>query len=243
MKKHFPNFLTLLNLLSGCMAILAISEGELIQASWWIILAAVLDLLDGLLARLLDVTSDIGKQLDSLADVVSFGVAPGFLLYTLTAHALSLAYPENEALSYLSYAGFLIPAFAALRLARFNVDAGQKYEFKGLPTPVTALFILSIPITLNCDLIVVPWLNALLNDPWVLVGVAFGLSALMLAPLKLFSLKFTSILWRHNRGRIILIISGLILFFSFRFASVPFIILLYIVLSQLNLNDQEISEI
>lgn len=239
MKKHFPNLLTLLNLLSGCMAIVAIAGGELVQASWWIILAAILDLLDGLFARLLNATSDIGKQLDSLADVVSFGVAPGYILFTLITNALESVYPGNESYQYFSYAGFLIPAFASLRLAKFNIDPEQTYDFKGLPTPVTALFILSIPIALNCTLVVIPWLNDLLNNPWVLVGLAIVLSALMVSPLKLFSMKFRSIYWRYNRARFILIATALALFFSFRFASVPFTIILYIILSQLRLNDPE----
>ena len=239
MKRHFPNLLTLLNLLSGCMAIVAISGGELIQASWWIILAASLDLLDGLFARMLDVTSDIGKQLDSLADVVSFGVAPGFMLFTLLSNAFESFYPGNEAFQYFSYAGFIIPAFSALRLAKFNIATDQKFDFKGLPTPVTALFILSIPITINCDMVVIPWLNDLLNNPWLLVGLAILLSALMVSPLNLFSMKFRSIYWRYNRGRFILLLSALLGFFFIRFASVPFIIILYIVLSQLKLNDSE----
>ena len=214
------------------MAIVAIAEGELVQASWWIILAAILDLLDGLMARLLDAASAIGKQLDSLADVISFGVAPGFMMYMLM-----MGFDSSAQYSYLAYAGFLIPAFAALRLARFNIDEDQKYDFKGLPTPVTALFILSIPIALNCEMVVIPWLNSFMSNPWALAGIALVLSALMVSPLKLFSLKFRSIQWKHNRARVIIIVTGLVLFFSFRFASVPFIIVLYIVLSQLNLNE------
>jgi len=221
------------------MAIVAISGGELIQASWWIILAAFLDLLDGLFARLLGVSSEIGKHLDSLADVVSFGVAPGFVLYTLISIALANTYQGESSYQFVAYVAFLIPAFGALRLAKFNVDDNQKYDFKGLPTPVTALFVLSVPILLNCELVVIPWLNAFFNDPRALTGVAISLSALMVSPLHLFSLKFRSIQWKHNRGRIILIVSALVLFFSLRFASVPFIIMLYIILSQLKLNDKE----
>ena len=239
MKKHIPNFLTLLNLLSGCMAIVAISGGELVQASWWIILAAIFDLLDGLMARLLDATSEIGKQLDSLADVVSFGVAPGFILYSLIGNTSIASFNNSDAYTVWAYAGFLIPAFAALRLAKFNIDDEQKYDFKGLPTPVTALFVLSIPIALNCEMIVIPWLNSFYSNPWALIGISLALSALMISPLKLFSLKFRSIQWKHNRARVIIIVTGLALFFSFRFASVPFIIILYILLSQLNLNDPE----
>ncbi len=242
MKKHIPNFITILNLLAGCMAIVSIAGGELIAASWWIILAAFLDLLDGLFARLLDVTSDIGKQLDSLADIVSFGVAPGYILYTLAGSAFEFYYPGNETMQYFKYAGFLIPAFSALRLAKFNIDTEQSYDFKGLPTPASALLILAIPIIINCKLIVLPWLNAFFNNPWVLVGLAIFLSALMVSRLSLFSLKFRSIYWKHNRGRYIFILAAIILFFSLRFASVPFIMLLYIILSQLNLNQPEEAE-
>lgn len=237
MKKHIPNFLTLLNLLSGCMAIVAIAQDSLVQASWWIILAAFLDLLDGLVARLLEVTSEIGKQLDSLSDIVSFGVAPGFILYTLIGDALNKYPALGDTLPFFAYFGFLIPLFGALRLARFNIDEEQRYEFRGLPTPVTAFFILSIPILINCNLVVIPWLNNFFNDPWVLAGTSIILSALMVSPLRLFSMKLQSIHWKHNRGRYILIVSALVLFFSFRFASVPFTILLYIILSQFNLNE------
>ena len=239
MKKYLPNFITVLNLLSGCMALLAVFNDNLVQASWWIILAAIFDLLDGLIARLFNTVSDIGKQLDSLADVVSFGVAPGFILFTLINTALETAYPENGSFQYIPYAGFLIPVFAAIRLAKFNVEPDQTYNFKGLPTPAVALFILSLPITLNCDLVVIPWLNSMIANPWVLAGLAVVLSALMVSPLPLFSLKFRSIYWKHNRARFILIVFSLILFFSVRFASVPFIILAYIILSLLKLNEEE----
>ena len=237
--KHIPNFITLLNLLSGCMAIIAIANGALTQASWWIILAAVLDLLDGFFARLLGATSEIGKQLDSLADVVSFGVAPGYILYTLINNAITIQYPGNDDLLYLAYAGFLIPVFAALRLARFNIDPEQGRDFTGLPTPASALMVLSIPITVNCELVVIPWLNDFLNNPWGLIGITILLSFLMVASIRMFSLKISSIYWKYNRARYILIISALILFFSIRFASIPFILLLYIILSLLRLNEPE----
>ena len=239
MKKHLPNFITVLNLLSGCMALLAVFNDNLVQASWWIILAAIFDLLDGLIARLFNTVSDIGKQLDSLADVVSFGVAPGFILFTLINATLETAYPGSGIFQYLPYAGFLIPVFAALRLAKFNIDTDQRYNFKGLPTPAVALLILSLPLIMNCDFVVIPWLNSMIANPWVLAGLAIVLAALMVSPLPLFSLKFRSIYWKHNRARFILIVISLILFFSIRFASVPFIILLYIILSLLKLNVEE----
>lgn len=241
MKKHFPNFITILNLLAGCMAIVAIARGELISASWWIILAASLDLLDGLFARLLDATSEIGKQLDSLADIVSFGVAPAYMLYVLIGNGFADSDPENLMATFLPYAAFILTAFSALRLAKFNIDTEQTYDFKGLPTPASALFVLSLPIALNCKLIVIPWLNAGLSNPYVLVGIAILLSALMISNIPLFSMKIRSIYWKYNRGRYILIVAAIALFFTFRFASVPFIILLYIILSQLKLNTPEDS--
>lgn len=242
MKKHLPNFITVLNLLSGCMALLAVFNDNLVQASWWIILAAVFDLFDGLIARLFNTVSDIGKQLDSLADVVSFGVAPGFILFSMINTATALVSPGYGELNLLSYAAFLIPVFAAIRLAKFNIDTDQSYNFKGLPTPAVALFILSLPLIMKCDLVVIPWLNSMIANPWVLAGLAVVLSALMVSPLPLFSLKFRSIYWKHNRARFILIVFSLILFFSIRFASVPFIILLYIILSLLKLNVEEVAD-
>ena len=236
MKKHIPNIITLLNLLSGCMAIVAVSQGELVHASWWILLAAVFDLLDGLSARLLGAGSEIGKQLDSLADVVSFGVAPGFILFALLNNAVEHEHAMGLNLSGLPYVAFLIPMFSALRLARFNIDPDQRFDFIGLPTPAAALFILSIPIALACPDVVIPWLNDLFRDPYVLSGIAVFLSFLMVSPLKLFSLKFKNLNFRSNLGRLVIIVVGLVLFFTFRFASVPFIVLLYIVVSQLNLN-------
>ena len=229
--KHIPNFITLLNLLAGCLAIVAIANGALTHASWWIILAAV--------ARMTGSVSAIGKQLDSLADVVSFGVAPGFMIYTLLNNATAIYYPDNESMYYLAYMGFLIPLFAALRLARFNIDTGQEKNFTGMPTPAVALMVLSIPITVNCRLVEIPWLNDFLNHPWGLVGLTIALSLLMVAPLRLFSLKISSIYWKYNRARYILIIFAVILFFSIRFASIPFILLMYIILSLLKLNEAE----
>jgi len=239
MKRHIPNFITLLNLLAGAMSIVSISEGSLIQASWWIILAAVFDLLDGALARMLSSVSAMGRQLDSLADVVSFGLAPGFMMYTLISRSLVTEYPLQEDMQLLAYLGFIIPVFAALRLAKFNIDPGQQREFKGLPTPAAALMVLSIPITVNCTLVVIPWLNSFLNSPWGLMGVSLVLALLMVSPIRLFSLKITSIYWKHNRSRYILIPAALLLFFTLRFASIPFILLLYIILSLLNLNEPE----
>jgi CDP-diacylglycerol--serine O-phosphatidyltransferase len=241
MKRHIPNFITILNLLAGCLAIVAISRGELTAASWWIIAAAAFDLFDGLVARLMGTVSDIGKQLDSLADIVSFGVAPGYMLYVMIGNAIVVSQPDCVYGQYIPYVAFIVPAFAALRLAKFNIDTEQQYDFKGLPTPAAAFLILSFPIILNCDQMVITWLNNGLTNPWVLIGIALIISVLMVSRIPLFSLKFKSINWKYNRGRYIFIVAAIALFFVFnlRFASVPFIMLLYIILSLFKLNDAE----
>jgi CDP-diacylglycerol--serine O-phosphatidyltransferase len=239
MKRHIPNFITILNLLAGCFAIVSISKGELTAASWWIIAAAAFDLMDGLVARLTGTVSDIGKQLDSLADIVSFGVAPAYILYVLIGNAIGISDQESSYGLYIPYAAFVIPAFAALRLARFNIDEEQVNNFKGLPTPAAAFLILSFPLILNCKLVVIPWLNTGLSNPWVLLALSVTISVLMVSSIPLFSLKFKSIFWKYNRSRFIFIIAAIGLFLYLRFASVPFILLLYIILSLLNLNEPE----
>lgn len=229
--KHLPNLITLLNLLAGCFAIVSVSKGDLGYASWFLILALVLDLLDGAVARLLNAQSALGKQLDSLADVVSFGVAPGFIMYTLI-----LGVAENQ---YMAFAGFLLPVFAALRLARFNIDPDQEKEFSGLPAPAAALMILSIPLALNCKLGGIPFLNEFYSHTYGLLAIVLAVSVLMVSPLRLFSLKVSSIYWKNNRGRYILIVFALGFFLTYRFASIPFILIAYIFLSLFNLNEAE----
>jgi CDP-diacylglycerol--serine O-phosphatidyltransferase len=221
--------LTLFNLLAGCFAIVEVYNGNLGYASWFLILALVLDLLDGGVARLLNATSPLGKQLDSLADVVSFGVAPAFIMYTLLA--------EYSASDYLPYVAFLIPVFAAIRLARFNIDPGQEKEFRGLPVPAAALMVLSIPMALNCKLGGIPFLNEIYSSPAGLIIILLAVCVLMVSPLKLFSLKISSIYWKHNRGRYVLIAFATVFFLMYRFAAIPFILILYIILSLFNLND------
>ncbi|NOX85322.1 MAG: CDP-diacylglycerol--serine O-phosphatidyltransferase, partial [Chlorobi bacterium] len=144
MKKHIPNFITLLNLLSGVISIYFGFTGDLKLSALMIFVAAVFDFLDGLMARLLNAKSDIGLQLDSLADVVSFGVAPAFVLF----QTIRLVNGESgeESLNYLAFTAFLIPLFAALRLAKFNIDENQATTFSGMPTPAVALYFASLPI-------------------------------------------------------------------------------------------------
>lgn len=229
MKKHIPNFITLLNLLSGCIAIAAAFEGNLILASWLVGLAAIFDFLDGMAARLLHVKSAIGKELDSLADMVSFGLLPGVMVFQL----LNLN-PELQSI-YIPYIAFLIPIFSALRLAKFNTDTRQEEMFYGLPTPANAILIASFPLILDQNMFVFGldfgFINSILINQWFLVSLSILLSWLLVAEIPLMSLKFKSLSWVDNRARYILLLLSLILLIIFQFAGIPIIITLYILIS------------
>lgn len=160
-KKNIPNFFTVCNLLCGCVAIVFALEGNLVWCAYMVGIACVFDVLDGLIARLLHVTSEIGKQLDSMADVVSFGVVPGVLLYKMIiCTQLFVSFNENpltflsdqlaraSEINYLAMTGFLVTIFSAIRLAKFNIDLRQSYSFIGLPTPASAILIASLPLSI-----------------------------------------------------------------------------------------------
>ncbi len=218
-KRHIPNFITLSNLLLGVLALIFASKGEFIWAGAFIFLATIPDFLDGLMARMLGVTSDIGKDLDSLADMVSFGVAPAVLFYQLEI------YYEFK---WIAYVVLLIPLFAALRLAKFNNDDRQSEEFFGLPTPSVALFIASWPFIIEYDLY---HLEAYLTTAFTFVAVPVVLSVLMVSEIRLFSLKFKNLTLVDNRYRYLLLLCAFIMLIFLRFAAIPLIIILYIVLS------------
>jgi CDP-diacylglycerol--serine O-phosphatidyltransferase len=162
MKKHIPNFITVCNLFSGCVAIVFALEGNLVWCAYTVGIACVFDLLDGMLARLLNVSSEIGKQLDSMADMISFGVVPGVLLYkmiictqlfvtfnTNPIAAFSEKSAEGTHINFLAMIGFLVTIFSGIRLAKFNIDLRQSYSFIGLPTPASAILIASLPLSIN----------------------------------------------------------------------------------------------
>src|SRR5690606_16870176 len=180
--------------------------------------------MDGFAARLLKAYSDIGKELDSLADVVSFGVLPSVIVYQLFLRA-----PQLGDLSYyLNFSAFLIAVFSALRLAKFNTDERQTEHFIGLPTPANALMAASLPyITTEGGV----FISAFIQNPFFLFVYSIGTSLLLVMEIPLLSLKFTSIKLRENLFRYILLISGLILALIFKFAAVPIIVFIYIVLS------------
>ncbi len=223
MIKHIPNTITLLNLLSGCVALVLIGQGHLDYGAMLIFAAAIFDFFDGFAARLLRVSSSIGKELDSLADMVSFGLVPGMIMFEL------LRAKGNEAIgSFLPYLAFAITLFAALRLAKFNVDARQAEHFIGLPTPATALFIAALPLI---DAFDTPRIAAFTAHPGFLWAIVIVFPLLMVSEIPLFALKFKSFAWNENKIKYTLIVLSIMLLAVFGIAGLPMIIILYLALS------------
>lgn len=217
MKKHIPNILTLSNLLSGCIGLVYAFNGNLFYASYAIWIAAIFDFFDGFSARMLKVSSPIGKELDSLADMVTFGVLPSVILYQMIG---------NQPYMYVSYGVFILALFSALRLAKFNVDTQQSTTFIGMPTPAAAFFVSGLPFLLSQ----IPQLGY-----WqVILAIAIVLAALLVVPLKMLALKFENFSIGSNWHRFLLIIISVILFALFRAKSLPLIIILYLIISLLS---------
>ncbi len=220
LKAQIPNLLTLLNLFFGVVGIIWVLNGEILSGAYFILISAGFDFLDGFVARLLRVQSDIGKELDSLADVVSFGVLPGLILFMMTKN-------QTEADSYLPYLTLIIPMLSAYRLAKFNLDIRQSDRFIGLPTPANALFISTLPHLA----IQWPLFDTLLSSSIVLIGIAFVFSILLIAEIPLIALKFKSLSFSKNVFRYILILISLGIVLWIQLAGIPLVILAYIGLS------------
>jgi CDP-diacylglycerol--serine O-phosphatidyltransferase len=234
-KKHIPNFITLLNLVSGCIAIINIFEGNLPMASYLIFLAAIFDFLDGMTARILKVKSDIGKELDSLADIISFGLVPGFIMMKLLLYSTGVTNAYNGIIFLIPYLALLIPVFSALRLAKFNTDSRQTQNFIGLPTPANAILIASLPLIMEQQTTLIG-LNPgefaqLIGNLYFLFGLIIFLSYLLIAELPLFSLKISKNNSTQNSMKYIFAGISFILIVLFYFAAIPFIMLFYILLS------------
>lgn len=236
MKKHIPNFITTLNLFSGCIGIIIALQYRIDYAAYFIAVAALFDFMDGMAARLLHVKSEIGKELDSLADVVSFGVLPGILVYQLMANSLNT--PVSGLLSYISIfalVALIIPVLSAVRLAKFNLDTRQTTSFIGLPVPANALFLGSLPlIQLQAGFSdSLSWLTVITDNYYVLALIAIGMSLLLVSQIPLISLKFRNLKFADNKPQFILVAFAVITFAAVTFAAIPLIILAYILLSLL----------
>lgn len=228
-KKHIPNTITCLNLASGAVACVLALNHLYFYASLAIYAASVFDFFDGAAARLLKVSSPIGKELDSLADDISFGLAPGMILYSWMAQVTNA-----ELSSVLPYFCFVLSAFAALRLAKFNLDERQTSSFIGLPTPpvsmltasLIALFDPNIPGTYNVE-----WLRNLASNPYIILAYVAIFSYLMVCELPMFSLKFKHLHWKGNEPKFILLGSSIVLLAVLQLAAIPAIIMLFIAMS------------
>jgi CDP-diacylglycerol--serine O-phosphatidyltransferase len=224
-RKHIPNFITCLSLLSGCVATVMALEGYLHTAVVCILAASVFDFLDGFFARLLRVYSAIGKELDSLSDVISFGMAPGMIVFCLLRDA-SVGLPLGAANVCVPFLAFVIPVFSGFRLAKFNIDERQATVFLGLPVPAHALFWSSLGYALQ------PLVHAdeVLFSALLLVSVTLT-SLLLVSEIPMLSLKFESMGWKGNEVRYILLICSLAFILFFGFLGIAAAILLYVLLS------------
>ncbi|HNP20346.1 MAG TPA: CDP-diacylglycerol--serine O-phosphatidyltransferase [Fulvivirga sp.] len=212
--KHIPNLLTSANLFCGCVGIVFCFNGELTLSVYLIWLAMLFDFSDGFAARLLKVSSPIGKQLDSLADMVTFGLLPSVILFQLLS-----AHVDN----YLPYMAFLVAIFSALRLAKFNVDENQETVFIGLPTPANALFLSSLIFVFDQ--------YPVFNNVWIIIGITVVFSLLLVAPVELMALKFKNYSWKDNSTRFLFLTLSIIFIIVFKLVAMPLIILAYLLMS------------
>lgn len=231
MKRHIPNIITSCNLISGCIAVLNAFLVCYEAAFFFIVLGAVFDFFDGMSARLLGVSSPIGKELDSLADCITFGLAPSAMIFTFLS---SQDYPSAVAFAapYIPYAAFIMAAFSALRLAKFNLDERQTTSFIGLPTPANALFWASLIVGSG---------SFLSSSPAVLLAVVAMVlvcSWVLVAEIPMFALKFKTWGWRGNEVKYIFLITCIPLLLVFRISGFAAVIAWYVILSVLTARRQ-----
>ncbi|MCI2228408.1 CDP-alcohol phosphatidyltransferase family protein [Polaribacter sp. MSW13] len=236
LKKQIPNLLTLGNLLSGTIATIFAVQGNFVTAGLLVVLGIFFDFFDGFAARLLNVSGELGKQLDSLADMVTSGVVPGIIMFNLIANKhvynnslFDFNFVFENDTNYLQYIGLLLTLGACYRLAKFNIDTRQSDSFIGLPTPAMSLFIISLPlIQANTD---VEFVQNLINNNYFLIGVTLFLTYLMNAELPLFSLKFKEYSVKNNLMKYLFLLASLLMIIFLHYISIPLIITLYVILS------------
>ena len=223
-KKHIPNILTLLNLFCGCIAVIFISLHRYENAFLMVSLGIFFDFFDGFLARKFGVSGPLGVQLDSLADMVTSGVAPGYMMYAMIS---DLEY-DSEIFSYIATAGFLITLGSCYRLANFNIDTRQSDSFIGLPTPACSLLIMSLPLIDNGFII------NMLHNQWVLISISLLCAYVMNAEIPLFSLKIKNFSFQKYKLQIGFVLASIIMIATLQFLAIPLIIITYVLLSVLN---------
>jgi CDP-diacylglycerol--serine O-phosphatidyltransferase len=218
--RHLPNAMTCGNLLCGCIGIVMAMRGHLDTAAWLILLAGVLDFGDGFVARMVHVSGPFGKELDSLADVVTFGVLPSIILF-------QMMWFQN--LDVISYSAFLIAVLSALRLAKFNIDTRQSDQFIGVPTPANTLLIAAFPLMERYQ----PQFDSLWKND-IVMGALVAFSLLMVTEIPLLALKFKSFRWADNRAKYSFLLASALLLLFLQFAAIPLVIILYIAVSLLS---------
>ena len=240
MIKQIPNIITSLNLLCGCVAIMFAVSGDLVSASFFAFAGIFLDFFDGLAARVLNAQSQVGLQLDSLADVVTSGVLPGIVMVQLLSEALTGTSLDISAIfsdtanstsieSYLPFIGLLIAVASGYRLAKFNVDTRQTTSFIGLPVPANTLLILSLPLILSFQ--AGQQITEVILTPWFLIIITLVSCVLLNAEIPLFGLKFKTLNFKDNAVRYLFLIASILLLVVLKFIAIPIIIFLYILVS------------
>ena len=246
MKRYIPNLITLLNVFCGCVATVFAVLNQLELAALFVFLGIIFDFFDGFAARILNVRSEIGLQLDSLADMITSGLVPGIVMFQLLAMSIKGGWnitegafgPYMEIFSnwngntILPFFGFLITMASAYRLAKFNIDENQASSFIGLPTPANALLILSLPLILFHHSI--DGLNNIILNQWFLIGMTILSAFLLNSKIELFALKFKNWSFKDNALRYIFIIVSLVLLVTMQYLAVPIIIAFYILSSILS---------
>ena len=240
MIRQIPNILTSINLLCGCVAVLFAASGDLILAAFFVMAGIIFDFFDGLAARWLNAQSDVGLELDSIADAVTSGVAPAVVMIQMINVAIHGEYLNltesfhsgewgTSFMNYLPLVGLLIAVGAAYRLAKFNVDDRQSERFIGLPTPANAILILSLPLILEFQH--TDWIVSIVLNKWLLVGLSVLSVILMNAEISLFALKFKTWDFKRNAIRYVFLLVSLVVIYFLQFLALPVLILLYFLFS------------
>lgn len=234
-KKHIPNLITLLNLFCGCIAVVYVSEAiqtndssNYLLAFYFVCLGIFLDFFDGFFARLFNVSSPLGLQLDSLADMVTSGVVPGYVMYSMFANSAH----EIGTSAFIPFLGFIITLGSCYRLANFNIDTRQTDSFIGLPTPANALFILSLPLVIKfSDSLVI---LEILTNQWILLGITLCSAYILNAEIPLFALKIKKFNLKDNLMQVFFLSISIILVLLLHYTAIPLIIIFYVLLSVVN---------
>ncbi|MBF7090600.1 CDP-alcohol phosphatidyltransferase family protein [Flavobacterium sp. ALJ2] len=229
-KKQVPNAITLINLFCGCIAVVFVSKLDYEMAFYFVCLGIFFDFFDGFFARLFKVSSPLGLQLDSLADMVTSGVVPGYVMYSLFVSSSSSH--DIIGSEFTPFLGFIVTLGSCYRLANFNIDTRQTDSFIGLPTPANALFILSLPLVLKySDSLMV---LEILTNQWILLAIALCSAYILNAEIPLFSLKFKKINLKDNALQVGFLLLSVLLLVFFQYLGIPLIIITYIILSVIN---------